>query len=102
MSKYRRDDKTFREQIAKLADAGLKFPSAPAKLPEHPLCFDGFSKKDYPVNFNDVPAYMRTFEPQPDFVNKFNPSGLIAGLIFGSLLTLAAVALTLAIFGGVR
>ena len=33
MSKYRRDDKVFREQIAALADAGLTFPTAPAKLP---------------------------------------------------------------------
>ena len=40
MSKYRRDDKTFRTQIATLADAGLKFPTAPAKLPEYPLHFD--------------------------------------------------------------
>jgi hypothetical protein len=30
MSKYRRDDKQFRDQIATLADAGLKFPTAPA------------------------------------------------------------------------
>ena len=32
MSKYRRDDKVFREQIAALADAGLTFPTAPATL----------------------------------------------------------------------
>jgi hypothetical protein len=29
MSKYRRDDTHFREQISKLADSGLKFPTAP-------------------------------------------------------------------------
>ena len=40
MSAYKRDDKQFRAQIAALADAGLKFPTAPAKLPEYPLHFD--------------------------------------------------------------
>ncbi len=45
MSKYRRDDQKFREQIAALADAGLTFPTAPAKLPEYPLHFDGMATK---------------------------------------------------------
>jgi len=63
MSKYRCDDKAFRTQITKLADAGLTFPTASAKLPEYPL---GTACSLYrarpcsecaePANFNGVPA----------------------------------------------
>ena len=82
MAKYRRDDKTFREQITKLADAGLVLGS--------------FKKEDYPAhigqacslyrvrpcsecaepaNFNGVPAYVRTIEPQPKS-KKVDPYGV--------------------------
>jgi len=109
MSKYRCDDKAFRTQITKLADAGLTFPTASAKLPEYPL---GTACSLYrarpcseckcvtvPVDINGVPAYVRTIEP-PTRRGHFNLPGLIAGLIFGALLTLVAVALALAFFGG--
>jgi hypothetical protein len=34
MSRYVRDDKQFRAQMAKLADAGLTFPTAPESRPQ--------------------------------------------------------------------
>ena len=87
MSKYIRDDKTFRAQISNLADAGLKFPTAPAKLPEYPLHFDemetklvGFSKNDYPANFNGVPAYVRTIEPL-----EIAPKGKLPEFVAGAI-----------------
>lgn len=96
MSRYVRDDKEFRARVAKLADAGLTFPTAPAKLSEYPLHFDelvgdtkatleahGFSKKDYPANFNGVPAYVRTIEPL-EIAPKGKLPELVAGLVWWS------------------
>jgi len=133
MSKYRRDDKQFREQINKLADSGLKFPTAPfIDEMEHKMigepgsltvgtacslyrarpcseCVEvntidlskmvgetratleahGFSTKDYPVNFNDVPAYARVVEPARP-VYEIAPKGklpeFVAGIVTGAAL----------------
>ena len=66
MSKYIRDDKQFREQVAKLDAAGLRLDRSIKTARETmiaPLEAHGFSKKDYPTNFNGVPAYVRTIEP---------------------------------------
>lgn len=67
MSKYKRDDKTFRAQIAKLADAGLTFPTAP-------------------TNFNGVPAYVTVHEPQYEIAPKGKLPEFVAGLIAGVII----------------
>ena len=67
MSKYRRDDKAFREQVAKLADAGLvlgsfKKEDYPAHMGQACSLYRArpCSECAEPANFNGVPAYVRT------------------------------------------
>ena len=79
MSKYRRDDKMFRAQVMSLADAGLKFPTASAKLP----------------------AYVRVHEP-PTRRGHVNLPGLIIGLIYGAIVGGGVVGIIAVIVGGVR
>lgn len=107
MSKYIRDDKQFREQVAKLAAASLRLDRSIKTARETmiaPLEAHGFSKKDYPTNFNGVPAYMRTIDP-PTKRGHFNLPGLIVGLLYmtivGAVLGLAVVGV-IALIGGVR
>ena len=106
MSKYIRDDKQFREQVAKLAAAGLRLDRSIKIAREAmvvPLEAHGFSKKDYPANFNGVPAYVRTIEPLeigpkgklPEFV-----AGVIAGIL--SVAVLAGLVKIIMMLGGVR
>jgi hypothetical protein len=83
MSKYIRDDKQFREQVAKLAAAGLRLDRSIKTARETmiaPLEAHGFSKKDYPTNFNGVPAYMRTIEPL-----EIAPKGKLPEFIAGAI-----------------
>ena len=79
MSRYVRDDKTFREQIAKLADAGLKFPTATGQacsLYRARPC----SECAEPANFNGVPAYVRTIEPL-----EIAPKGKLPEFVAGAI-----------------
>ena len=79
MSKYRRDDKTFRTQIATLADAGLKFPTATGQacsLYRARPC----SECAEPASFNGVPAYVRTIEPL-----EIGPKGKLPEFIAGAI-----------------
>ena len=83
MSKYIRDDKQFREQVAKLAAAGLRLDRSIKTAREPmiaPLEAHGFSKKDYPTNFNGVPAYVRTIEPL-----EIAPKGKLPEFVAGAI-----------------
>jgi hypothetical protein len=103
MSKYVRDDKKFRAQVASLADAGLTFPTAPAKLPEYPLHFDGqhcslFRERPcnecaQPANFNGVPSYVTMHEPQQyEIAPKGKLPEFVAGFVSGLLVLALPVA----------
>ena len=80
MSKYKRNDEKFRKQIAALADAGFKFPTATAKLPEYTLQFDEYDS----------------------IAPKAKLSEFIAGIIYGAVVGGAIVGLVVLIVGGVR
>ena len=104
MSKYRRDDKVFREQITKLADAGLRLDRSIKIAREAmvvPLEAHGFSKKDYPANFNGVPAYVRTTEPM-----EIGPKGklpeLVTGLVWWSPFIAVGIVLIHWLLGGAQ
>ena len=104
MSKYRRDDKVFREQITKLADAGLRLDRSIKIAREAmvvPLEAHGFSKKDYPANFNGVPAYVRTTEPL-----EIGPKGklpeLVSGLVWWSPFIAVGIVLIHWLLGGAQ
>ena len=79
MSKYKRNDEKFREQLAALANAGFKFPTAAAKLPEYTLQFDEY-----------------------DIAPKAKLSEFVAGIIYGAVVGGAIVGLVVLIVGGVR
>jgi hypothetical protein len=87
MSKYIRDDKQFREQVAKLADAGLRLDRSIKTAREAMV---------------EPPAYVRTIEP-PTRRGHFNLPGLIVGLLYmgivGTVLGLAVVGV-IALIGG--
>ena len=106
MSKYIRDDKQFREQVAKLAAAGLRLDRSIKTARETmiaPLEAHGFSKKDYPTNFNGVPAYVRTIEPPVRKTNiGFNLPGLVAGLVWWSPFAALGIVLIQWLLGGAR
>jgi hypothetical protein len=115
VSKYKRDDEKFREQIAALATAGLVLgdntcslyrarpcnecsPVVEVPMPDmsemygstkENLKAHGFSMKDYPTNFNGVPAYMRVIEPTRPTL-EIAPKGklpeFVAGLIAGGII----------------
>ena len=102
MSKYIRDDKQFREQVAKLADAGLRLDRSIKTAREAmvaPLEAHGFSKKDYPANFNGVPAYVRTIEPL-EIAPKGKLPEFIAGLVWWSPFIALGIVLIHWLFGG--
>ena len=80
MSKYRRDDKAFREQIAKLADAGLRLDRSIKTAREAMVEACGFNKAEYPANFNGVPAYVRTIEPL-----EIAPKGKLPEFVAGAI-----------------
>ena len=80
MSKYRRDDKAFREQIAKLADAGLRLDRSIKTAREAMVEARGFNKAEYPANFNGVPAYVRTIEPL-----EIAPKGKLPEFVAGAI-----------------
>ena len=104
MSKYIRDDKQFREQVAKLAAAGLRLDRSIKTARETmiaPLEAHGFSKKDYPTNFNGVPAYVRTTEPM-----EIGPKGklpeLVTGLVWWSPFIAVGIVLIHWLLGGAQ
>lgn len=84
MSRYIRDDKTFRAQIANLAAAGLKFPTAPAKLPE------------YPLHFDEITYRIRDMSEATDY--EIKPKGrlpeVVAGVVMG-IVVLGIIALAI-------
>ena len=101
MSKYKRDDAEFRARIAELADAGLRFPSARAKL--H---FDGQHCslwRERPCNECAQPA--NVIEP-PTRRGHFNLPGLIVGLGYmiglGVILGFAITGVIALFMGGVH
>ena len=83
MSRYVRDDKPFREPVAKLAAAGLRLDRSIKTTRETMIASleaHGFSKKDYPANFNGVPAYVRTIEPL-----EIAPKGKLPEFVAGAI-----------------
>jgi hypothetical protein len=85
MSKYIRDDKKFREQIAALADAGLNFPTNPTMT--------------QPANFGGVPAYVRIIESSDRVLSpvvhyEIAPKGRLPEMVAG-LVIMVPVALVL-------
>ena len=80
MSKYIRDDKQFREQVAKLADAGLRLDRSIKTAREAMVEARGFNKAEYPANFNGAPAYVRTIEPL-----EIAPKGKLPEFVAGAI-----------------
>ena len=102
MNRYVRDDKQFRAHIARLADAGLRLDRSIKTAREAmvaPLEAHGFSKKDYPANFNGVPAYVRTIEPL-EIAPKGKLPEFIAGLVWWSPFIAIGIVLIHWLFGG--
>ena len=101
MSKYVRDDKQFREQVAKLADAGLRLDRSIKTAREAMVEARGFNKADYPTNFNGVPAYVRTTEPM-----EIGPKGklpeLVTGLVWWSPFIAVGIVLIHWLLGGAQ
>lgn len=113
MSKYKRDDKEFKAQVAALADSGLKLHvGANCSLFRARPC----NECGQPANIGGVPAYVRISTPAervlspivhvepPTRRGHFNLPGFVIGLIYGAVIVGAIVGafLLAASVGGVR
>ena len=112
MSKYIRDDKQFREQVAKLANAGLRFPTnveggfarpasaedfVPSRLvnPEEQAVRDLVTKR----LADKAAERAQTIDP-PTKRGHFNLPGLVAGLIWWSPFIAVGIVLIHWLLGG--